>query len=1054
MAIDAGSATGYLDLDINGFVQGLAEALKQSQQTEKQIESVGNKITGIGDKMSKVGGTLTKTVTTPIVGIGTAAVKTLADFDSSMSKVSAISGATGSDLEALRKKAREMGATTKFTAKESADAFTYMAMAGWKTKDMLDGIDGIMALSAADGLDLATTSDIVTDALTAFGLSASDSSHFADVLAKASSSANTNVSMLGESFKYVAPVAGSLGYSVEDTAVALGLMANQSIKASQAGTSLRGALSRMINPTKESSAVMREYGISMFNADGSAKTLREVMQNLRDVFGDNDINIQNADGSLKTYEELMQEASKGTASLTDKQKLLALSTIFGTESLSSMLAIINTSEQDYDTLTESIYNAEGAAQKMADIQLDNFYGQVELLKSELAEAAMQIGEIVLPYVSAFVGKIRELVTWFSNLDPKQQQQIVKWAGIAAAIGPVILVVGKLTSGAGKMVSGIEKAVGAIGKLGSSSRGVPGPVGEASSSVGSLSKNALGLVAAGAGILLAASGLALLAFASIQLANAGGPAIAVMGGMVVALVGLAAGATVVAAPLTAGAVGLIAFGAAVALVGAGIGLATAGIALLATQLPTISAYGSSAASALIVLSGGLIVFGEGALVAGGGCTVLGAGLLMVGTGSAVAAVGVVALGAAVVVLGAGVVVLGAGLVICGAGMALLAASASTAASGMAAFGTASLASVAGVAALSVGIVALDASVVTGLVTFGLLTAELGLSAAACGLLAAAMIATAASVQSIESSAGNAASSLQQMVTSVNVVEAGLSGLESVVTGAMDKFVNAIKKTQNPAKTESLALATAIVTSINTGLAPLPNQMAQQGTRSVDAFKSAMSSSIGGLSGEAYVWGQDVIQGLINGIDSKLPALRSKVSETANIISSQLHFSVPDEGPLTTYEQWMPDFIQGLADGIDNNIYRLDAPVSNLADALVPDIRANAIVSKEVQAISNMREYNDTIVVTIGLYGQLLMQMREFNAIAGGITAWNNEDLFTMSRVSAGRAERRSDIDYEAAKQRSDNERTGDTFIFNSPKPIGEAEAARQMKRAKRDLAEGF
>lgn len=1026
MAIDAGSATGHLDLDINGFVQGLAEALKQSQQTEKQIESVGNKITGIGDKMSKVGGTLTKTVTTPIVGIGTVVVKTLADFDSSMSKVSAISGATGDDLQALRDKAKEMGATTKFTASESADAFTYMAMAGWKTEDMLDGIDGIMALAAADGLDLATTSDIVTDALTAFGLSASDSSHFADVLAKASSSANTNVAMLGESFKYVAPVAGALGYTAEDTAIALGLMANAGIKGSQGGTALRASLSRLVSPSKEAAAAMREYHISLTNSDGSMKSLGEVMSMLRTNLG----------------------------GLTEAEQAQVASTLFGQEAMSGMLAIINTSEKDYNDLTTSIYDAKDAAQTMADIQLNNFSGQLTILKSNVEGVAIQLGEILLPYVTSFVSKISELVTWFSNLDPKQQQQIVKWAGIAAAIGPVILVVGKLTSGAGKMVSGIEKAVGVLGKLGSSSRGVPGPVGEASSSVGSLSKNALGLVAAGAGILLAASGLALLAFASIQLANAGGPAIAVMGGMVVALVGLAAGATVVAAPLTAGAVGLIAFGAAVALVGAGIGLATAGIALLATQLPTISAYGSSAASALIVLSGGLIVFGGGALVAGSGCTVLGAGLLMVGTGSAVAAVGVVALGAAVIVLGAGVVVLGAGLVICGAGMALLAASASTAASGMAAFGTASLASVAGVAALSAGIIVLDASVVTGLVTFGLLTAELGLSAAACSLLAAAMIATAASVQSIEGSAGNAASSLQQMVTSVNVVEAGLSGLESVVTGAMDKFVNAIKKTQNPAKTESLALATAITISINTGLAPLPNQMAQQGTRSVDTFKSAMSSSIGGLSSEAYVWGQDVIQGLINGIDNKLPALRSKVSEAANIISSQLHFSVPDEGPLTTYEQWMPDFIQGLADGIDNNIYRLDAPVSNLANALVPDIRANAIVSKEVQAISNMREYNDTIVVTIGLYGQLLMQMREFNAIAGGIAAWNNEDLFAMPRVSAGRVERRSDIDYEAAKQRSNNERTGDTFIFNSPKPIDEAEAARQMKRAKRDLAEGF
>lgn len=1052
MAVDAGSAVGYLDLDIDGFVKGLATALRESRETEAQIQSVGDKISTVGKKMTGIGKTLTTSVTTPLLGVGTMAIKTLADFDSSMSKVAAISGATGEDFEALRNKAREMGNTTKFTAKESADAFTYMAMAGWKTQDMLEGIDGIMALSAADGLDLATTSDIVTDALTAFGLSASDSSHFADVLAKASSSANTNVAMLGESFKYVAPMAGALGYSVEDTSIALGLMANSGIKASQAGTSLRSALSKLIQPTDNAAQVMEEYGLSLFNADGSSKSLMGVMQNLRDVFGDNNISIENMDGSLKTYEELMQEASTGTMKLSDQQKLLALSTVFGTESLTGMLAIINASEKDYDSLTQSIYNAEGAAQAMADIQLDNFSGQVEILKSNMSEAAMQIGEILLPYVSDFVGKIQEVVQWFSNLDPKQQQQIVKWAGIAAAIGPVLLVVGKLTSGVGKMVSGIEKAAGVLGKLGSSSKKVPGPVGEASSSVGALSRNALGLVAAGAGILLAASGLALLAFASIQLASAGGPAIAIMGGMVVALAGLAAGATLVAAPLTAGAVGLIAFGAAVALVGAGIGIASAGVALLATQLPTISSYGSSAASAFVVLSEGLMVFGGGALVAGGGCTVLGAGLAIVGTGSTIAAVGVVALGAAVVVLGAGAVVLGAGLVICGAGMSLLAASASTAASGIAAFGASSLASVAGTAALSAGILALDASVVTGLVTLGLLTVELGLSAAACGLLAAAMASTAQSVSTIESSATNASNALSQMVDSVSVVESGLSGLGAMVSGAMDQFVSTIKKTQNPAKTESLALSNAIVTSINTGLAPLPSQMASVGSRSVDSFRSSMSSEIGGLSSNAYTWGQDVITGLANGIRSRYPVLQSAVNGAASIISARLHFSVPDEGPLTTYESWMPDFIQGLARGIYSNLYRIKPAVSSLANAMVPELPINEALTTEMQAISQMESYNDTIVVTIGLYGQLLSQIRELSAISNDLRVQDNESLYSMSRVLSRRTDRSTD--YETPLQGPDSHRTGDIFNFYSPKPITEAEAARQMKKAKRDLAEGF
>ena len=218
MSTVIGAMEAYLKLNIDDFEKNLEAA-------RKQVESIStgfDMLTAVGDKISGVGKGLTAGLTTPIVGVGTACVKTTADFDSAMSKVSAISGTTGNDLSRLRDKAKEMGEKTKFSATESAEAFTYMAMAGWDSGQMIDGISGIMNLAAADGLDLATTSDIVTDSLTAFGLQAKDSGHFADVLAKASSSANTNVSMLGESFKYVAPVAGSLGYSVEDTTVALG----------------------------------------------------------------------------------------------------------------------------------------------------------------------------------------------------------------------------------------------------------------------------------------------------------------------------------------------------------------------------------------------------------------------------------------------------------------------------------------------------------------------------------------------------------------------------------------------------------------------------------------------------------------------------------------------------------------------------------------------------------------------------------------------------------------------------------------------------------------
>lgn len=434
MAVDVGSAVGYLDLDISGFLAGLRSAQSEADSATKNIATkIGSNLQSAGKSITSAGKTLTTHVTVPIVGLGTAAVKTTSDFESAMSKVSAISGATGSDLDALNQKAQEMGAKTKFSATESAEAFTYMAMAGWKTEDMLQGIDGIMALAAADGLDLATTSDIVTDALTAFGLSADDSGHFADVLAAAASNANTNVSLLGESFKYAAPVAGALGYSAEDTAIALGLMANAGIKGSQGGTALRSSLSRLIKPTDDAAALMEQYGLSMTNADGSMKSLGEVMEMLRTKMG----------------------------GLSEAEQAQAAATLFGQEAMSGMLAVINASDSDYEKLTSAIYGADGAAQQMADTMLDNLSGQSTLLKSALEGLAIQFGEILMPYIKQFVQWLQNLVQKLQEMTPEQKEQIVKWAAFAATIGPVLLAVGKLVTGIGNVISVFGKLKTAI-----------------------------------------------------------------------------------------------------------------------------------------------------------------------------------------------------------------------------------------------------------------------------------------------------------------------------------------------------------------------------------------------------------------------------------------------------------------------------------------------------------------------------------------------------------------------------------------------------------------
>lgn len=315
---------------------------------------------GIEAGLGKLKGVITKVAAA--LGVGKLAQEVVnvgKSFEAGMSEVQAISGASGKDLQALTNKAKEMGATTKFSATQSAEALKYMAMAGWKTNDMVDGLGGVMNLAAASGEDLGTVSDIVTDALTAFGLQAKDSGHFADVLAKASSNSNTNVSMMGETFKYVAPLAGSMKYSVKDTATAIGLMANAGIKGSQAGTSLRSMLTRLVKPPKEAAEAMSTLGISVTKSDGSMKPLRETMAELREKF----------------------------SGLTESQKASYASSIAGQEAMSGLLAIVNTSDKDFDKLTKAIDNSSGAAKKQAETMNQNLQGALY----ELGSAAESLG---------------------------------------------------------------------------------------------------------------------------------------------------------------------------------------------------------------------------------------------------------------------------------------------------------------------------------------------------------------------------------------------------------------------------------------------------------------------------------------------------------------------------------------------------------------------------------------------------------------------------------------------------------------------------------------
>lgn len=534
-----------IDID-NAALKDLENQMKSFGSVSAQhLQAVGSKMQEVGGKISDVGKSMTTKVTTPIVAGFGYAVKSAADFESQMSKVQAISGAGADDMARLEEKARAMGETTKFSAVQAGEGLEYMTMAGWKTEDMLNGLDGIMYLAAASGEELGTTSDIVTDALTAFGMKAEESSHFADILAAASSNANTNVSMMGESFKYAAAPAGALGYTAEDVAIALGLMANSGIKADMAGTSLRNMFTRMAKPTKESAMAIERLGLELYDGEGQMFTFREVMDQLRKGFSEINMPLEEYDAAL---DQLDQDLADGTLTQTKYEKALeelnlqafgaegaekarAAAMLGGARAMSGLLAIANASEEDYQKLTaavdgssdafarladgsvvplnealasgqEIIEQYQGSAQAMAATMGDNLNGQVVKLKSAASELAISVGQLLIPLASKIVDKIQQVVDYLNSLDDDTKKTITTILGVVAAVGPVLLIIGKLITGIGSVISAVGTISGAVSSLIPIVTGIGSAIGAAIPVIASVAAPILGVVAAIAAVVAA------------------------------------------------------------------------------------------------------------------------------------------------------------------------------------------------------------------------------------------------------------------------------------------------------------------------------------------------------------------------------------------------------------------------------------------------------------------------------------------------------------------------------------------------------------------------
>ena len=829
-----------LQREIAETEQALRDLERQAEQSSvalQKIGAAGEKLRNVGSAIEGAGRKLMP-VTAAVGGLSAAAVKVASDFDSAMSQVAAVSGAAGKELDALRDKAREMGSRTKFSASEAAEAMNYMAMAGWKTGDMLEGIEGIMNLAAASGEDLAVTSDIVTDALTALGLSAADSRHFADILAAASSNANTNVSMMGETFKYCAPVAGALGFTAEDTAEAIGLMANAGIKSSQAGTAMRTMLTSL---TGEVTFV-------------------------GDAFGELTVQTVNADGSMRSLGDILGDCRAAFAQMSEAERAANAEALVGKNAMSGFLAVMNAAPGDIEKLNNAINNCDGTAERMAETMQDNLAGQLTILKSQLEELAISIGEILMPSIRQIVGWIQGLVDWLNGLDEGTKKVIVTVALLTAALGPVLIVVGKVAGAVGTVLTVVPKIAGAVS-------GVAGFVS--------------GTVVPALSAVVAAIGWVPIAIAAVI-------------GVVVLLYNKCEW-----------------FRDAVNAVWAQVRdfFVSAWEVVCSFFTETIPA----AWEALVSFFEGIPAWWSGLWQSVGDFF----GNVWMGMMENPVLAGIVDmirslwenLSAALQGIWSGIQ--------------------------MAASGAWEL-----IKNVILGPVLLLIDLVTGNFT--------KLKEDALHIWTNIQQAASTIWSGIRQMVGSA---VQGLVDHVSILLSGLrdfmgnlwSAVSSAAASAWSGLKNLVVSTASNLKQSAVEAFRAMVSGIGSALGSL-------GSVVQDGFRSAIGF-ITSLPGRALQWGMDFINGIAEGIRSAVGNVVSAVSDVADKIRSFLHFSVPDEGPLTDYESWMPDFMGGLARGIEKSRGLVRKAVEGVAGDMVvspklADMQAVQAQGASMEAVRQM------------------------------------------------------------------------------------------------------
>ena len=839
---------------------------------------MGDKLQAVGDKVSGVGETLTKSVTAPVVGLGTAAVATAANFESSMSQVQAtmgitkdamstVNGESVNTMDTLSALAKQMGNETAFSASECAEALNYLALAGYDTQEMCDTLPTVLNLAAAGGIDLASASDMVTDAMSALGMGTDEATTMVDQMAKTSSTTNTSVAQLGDAILTIGATAKSVKGGTAELNTALGILANNGIKGAEGGTHLRNVILSLQNPTDKAAACMEQLGVDVYDSEGN-------MRSLNDVLGD-----------LNTSMDDMTSAEKSNI----------IATIFNKTDLAAVNALLANTGESWDGLQQSIVDSSGAAQQMADTQLDNLQGQLTILKSALEGLAM--GEILLPIIKNVVSGIQGFVDWLNSLDEGTKQTIVTIGLIVAAVGPVLIVIGKVISAVGTILSVVSKIGPVIGAVKTAATGL----------FTVLAANPIGLVVAAIAALIAIF-VALWNNCEgfrefwINLWNViKDAAVAVWNGLKDFFSNIWNAITGAAQSIWNGLKDFFS------------GLWEGIKNIFQTVLDVIKT--------LIVAR---FEFYKTIIT-----TVLNVIQTVVSTvWNAIKTV------IETVTNAIGSFLSSAWEAIRNTVTTVMEAIRSVITSVWEAIKSAVTAVLSAIKDVVVSAWEAIKSAIT--------TAMEAIRSAVIAAWEAIKSAVSSAIEAIKNVAVAAWEAIKSAVISImEAIKSAITAAWEAIKSAVSSVVNAIKEVitsvWNAIKSTVTSivggLKDAVVNVFNSLLLGIKNAMSGIAGAVKSGFDAAINF-IKGLPSQALQWGKDIIGGLIDGIKSKISGLVDSVKDIAGTIASFLHFSEPDEGPLSNFHTFMPDMIDLLGKGIRGNLGKLTGPMKELAGMLIP------------------------------------------------------------------------------------------------------------------------